>query len=62
MSKEKRYTLKTIKGGVYKIYDNGDREYLGPAAPKEKKEGESIASQIGFKKGGHMKCSHNRLY
>lgn len=62
MSKQKGYTLETIKGKVYKVYDNGTREYLGPAAPKQTKKGESIASQIGFKKGGRIKCSHNRLY
>lgn len=57
MANKKGYTLKTIDGKVYKIYKNGTREYLGPAAPKE-----SIASQIGFKKGGRIKHSHNRLY
>jgi len=62
MSKENGYTLKNIKGKVYKVYANGTREYLGPAAPKQTKKGESIASQIGFKKGGRIKCSHNRLY
>jgi len=51
-----------VNGKVYKIYANGTREYLGPAAPKQKKKGESLASQIGFKKGGRIKCSHNRLY
>lgn len=62
-NKDKGYTLKVINGGVYKIYKGGGaREYLGPAAPKKKKEGKSIASQIGFKKGGRIKCSHNRLY
>ena len=62
MASKKGYTLKTIDGKVYKIYKNGTREYLGPVAPKQKKKGESIASQIGFKKGGRIKFSHNRLY
>jgi len=62
MASKKGYTLKTIDGKVYKIYKNGTREYLGPVAPKKSKDGESIASQIGFKKGGRIKCSHNRLY
>jgi len=62
MASEKGYTLKTVNGKVYKIYANGTREYLGPAAPKQTKKGESLASQIGFKKGGRIKCSHNRLY
>lgn len=62
MANKKGYTLKTIDGRVYKVYKNGTREYLGPAAPKKPKDGESIASQIGFKKGGRIKCSHNRLY
>ena len=48
---------------MYKVYDSGKaREYLGPAEKPKDKKGESIASQIGFKKGGRIKCSHNRLY
>ena len=63
-NKKKGYTLKVINGGVYKVYDGGKaREYLGRADNKKQpKKGESIASQIGFKKGGRIKCSHNRLY
>ncbi len=59
----KGYTIKKIGRGMYKVYDSGKaREYLGPAEKPEDKKGKSIASQIGFKKGGRIKCSHNRLY
>ena len=64
MSEGKGYTIKKIGRGMYKVYDSGKaREYLGPAEKPKEKKGESIASQIGFnKKGGRIKCSHNRLY
>jgi hypothetical protein len=63
MSGDKGYTIKKIGKGMYKVYDSGKaREYLGPAEKSKDKKGESIASQIGFKKGGRIKYSHNRLY
>ena len=63
MSEDKGYIIKKIGKGLYKVYDGGKaREYLGPAKQPEDKKGKSIASQIGFKKGGRIKCSHNRLY
>jgi len=67
MSKEKQkiYERKMPDGriGLFTA-KKGTAEFLGyKQNANNKKKGNTLASQIGmYKKGGKIKCSHNRLY